>query len=102
MGTNKRYSDSIDRRMNARIAEREAEGLEPFTLTPAELELATQPLTKTPVPKPVRAWVRFGPHALQVDAEAVAWTERAVALRWTMPSGAQHKAWVWASAVEAR
>lgn len=102
MGTNRRYADSIDRRMDARIAEREVEGLEPFTLTPAELELATQPLTRAPVPKAVRAWVRFGPHAIKVDAEAVAWTERAVAIRWMTPSGVEHKAWVWASAVETR
>ena len=88
--------------MNARIAEREVEGLEPFSLTSEELELATEPLTKTPVPKPVRAWVRFGPNALKVDAEAIAWTSRAVAIQWTMASGAQHRAWIWASAVEPR
>ena len=102
MGTNKRYADSIDRRMNARIAESEVAGLEPFTLTDAELELATEQLTRTPIPRPVRAWVRFGSRALKVDAEAVAWTGRAVAIRWTMASGAEHRAWVWASAVEPR
>jgi len=100
MVTSKRYADAIDRRMNARIAEREVAGFEPFTLTNDELELATEPLTKTPVPRPVRAWVRFGPVALKVDAEAVAWTGRAVAIKWTMPSGAEHRAWVWASAIE--
>lgn len=88
--------------MNARIAEREVEGLPPLSLTNEELELDREPLTRTPVPRPVRAWVRFGPHAMKVDAEAVAWTGRAVAIRWTMASGAEHKAWVWASAVEPR
>lgn len=88
--------------MNARIAEREVAGIEPLTLTPEELELDVEPLTKTPVPRPVRAWVRFGPHAMKVDAEAVAWTGRAVAIKWTMPSGIEHQAWVWASAVEPR
>lgn len=88
--------------MNARISEREAAGQAPLSLTPDELELATEPLTKTPVPRPVRAWVRFGPVAIKVDAEAVAWTSRAVAIRWTMPSGAEHRAWVWSSAVEPR
>ena len=88
--------------MNERIAESETQGHEPFSLTTAELELDTQPLTKTPIAKPVRAWVRFGSVALRVDAEAVAWTERAVAIRWTMASGAEHRAWVWASAVEPR
>lgn len=102
MGTNKRYAASINRRMDARITESETQGHEVFSLTNAELELDTQSLTKTPIPKPVRAWVRFGPVAVKVDAEAVAWTERAVAIRWTMASGAEHRAWVWASAVEPR
>ena len=102
LSTNKRYADAIDRRMNARIAEREVEGHAPLSLTPEELELATEPVTKTPLPRPVRAWVRFGPHAMRVDAEAVAWTSRAVAIRWTMPSGVEHRAWVWSSAVGAR
>lgn len=102
MGANRRYADSIDRRMNARIAERDTEGCEPCSLTPEELELGTEPLTKTPVPRPVRAWVRFGPVGMKVDAEVVAWTGTAVAIRWTMASGAEHKAWVWASAVEPR
>jgi hypothetical protein len=102
VGTNRRYAESIDRRMNARISERGAEGYAPLSLTPAELELATKPLTRTPVRKPVRFRVRFGPHAIKVDAEAVARTGRAVAIRWTMASGAEHKAWVWASAVEPR
>ena len=88
--------------MNARIAEREAEGNAPLSLTSEELELATEPLTRTPAPRRVRAWVRFGAVAMKVDAEAVAWTGRAVAIRWIMPSGAEHRAWVWASAVEPR
>lgn len=88
--------------MNARISERDAEGHAPHSLTPAELELATEPLTKTPRPRLVRAWVRFGPVAMKVDAEAVAWTSRAVAITWMMPSGVEHRAWVWSSAVEPR
>ena len=102
VGTNKRYADSIDRRMNARITESETRGHAPVSLTTEELELTTQPLTRTPIPKPVRAWVHFGPVAVKVDAETVAWTDRAVAIRWTMASGAEHRAWVWASAVEPR
>lgn len=74
LGTNRRYADSVDRRMNSRIAEREVACLEPSSLTNEELELDTEPLTRTPVPKAVRVWVRFGPHAMKVDAEAVAWT----------------------------
>ena len=37
---------------------------------------------------------------LRVDAEAWRWTERAVAIVWTVPGGKEHRAWVWASAVE--
>lgn len=51
MGTNKRYADSIDRRMNARITESETRGHAPVSLTTEELELTTQPLTRTPIPK---------------------------------------------------
>ena len=58
MVTSKRYADAIDRRMNARIAEREVAGFEPFTLTNDELELATEPLTRTPVAKIGRASCR--------------------------------------------
>lgn len=46
--------------------------------------------------------MRFGPVAVKVEAEAVAWTERAVAIKWKMASGTEHRAWVWASAIEPR
>lgn len=55
-----------------------------------------------PVSSSRPCWVQFGPHAVKVDAEAVARTGRAVAIRWTMASGAEHRACVWASAVEPR
>ena len=57
-------------------------------------------------PVPVTAWV---PHqvayveALPIDAEAIAWTQRAVLIRWTQP-GASYPthAWLWAHAVSRR
>ncbi len=85
--------------MDARIAERVMAGGEPDTLTAAELDLDVEPLTRTPRPRPVRAWVRYGDVPLQVDGEAVAWTERAVAVRWRTPAGVEHRAWVWVGAV---
>jgi hypothetical protein len=85
--------------MDARIAERVMVG-EPESLSPSELQLGKLPLTRTPVPEPVKAWVRYGTVPLEVEAEAVAWTPRAVAIRWTTPKGENHGAWVWASAVE--
>lgn len=102
MGTNKRYTDSIDRRMDARIAERIMAEREPSTLTDRELERDEEAVTRTPLPRSVVAWVRYGEDAIRVDAEAVAWTAYAVAIRWTTPAGKEHRAWVWSSAVRAR
>lgn len=73
---------------------------EPLTLTDDELELDIQPLTRTPVAMPAIAWVRYGAVALKIPVEVVAWTSRAVAVRWKTPKGEIHKAWLWASAVE--
>ena len=50
-------------------------------------------------PIPVRAWVRFGPEPVHVDAEAVAWTPTAVRIRFEYRTG-RWDAWVWASAVQ--
>jgi len=101
MGTNKRYANSIDRRVGERADEAVTRGVQPTSLTNVELELDTYPLTKTPRPQAVRAWVRYGAAAIRVEARAVAWTSRAVALEWTTPGGETHRAWVWASAVDA-
>lgn len=98
MGTNKRYADHYDRLMSDRIAEVVARGAQPDTLTDAELDLENEPLTRTPKARPVKVWVRYGSAPLLVDAELVAWTSRAAAVRWKV-GDAQHKAWVWGSAV---
>ena len=87
MGTSKRYAGRIDRQMGARADEAATRGVEPTSLTNAELELDALPLTKTPRPPPVRAWVRYGAVAIRVEARAVAWTPRAVALEWTNARG---------------
>ena len=71
MGTNKRYADHYDGLMDARILERIAATSGPLqSLTDAELELDTEPLTIAPQPHQVKAWVRFGSTAIRVDAEA--------------------------------
>lgn len=88
--------------MNNRILEVLMRDHKPVCLTDDELELHVEPLTRTPVPRPVRAWVRYGDVAVKVDGEAVAWTSRAVAVRWTTPGGEQHRTWLWSSAVEGR
>lgn len=101
MGTSRRYPHVIDKQMDARISQRVMETGEPDTLTKAELALDREPMTRAPVPRPVRAWVRYGGVSLEVDAEAVAWTTRVVAIRWPA-SGGEHRAWVWVGAVSER
>jgi hypothetical protein len=74
---------------------------EPSSLSPLELELGKEPLTRPPIPRPVRAWARYGQEPVLIDGVAVAWTDYAVAVKWDTPSG-EHRAWVWASAVRPR
>jgi len=69
------------------------------TLSPAELELATMPVTIDPNPEQVKAWVRFGDAPVLVDALAERWTPRAVGIRLTVGEK-ELRTWVWASAVE--
>ena len=87
--------------MDARIEQSIMRDSQPESLTPAELQLDKEPLTRTPVARPVKVWVRYGVVPLLIDAEAVAWTEHAVAVRWKSPDG-EHRAWVWASAIQPR
>lgn len=70
------------------------------TLSKAELELDLHPLTKTTVAVPARAWVRYAGIATKLDLEVVAWTPRALAVRWKTPAGEADRAWAWVSAVE--
>ncbi len=99
MGTNKRYAESFDRRLDQRIIEQMMREHQPETLRSEELQLDEQPLTRCPRPRPVRAWVRYGQVPLLVEAQLVAWTPYAAAIRWSVPDGGEHRAWVWASAV---
>lgn len=100
MGSNRRFAAQVDARMDARIAERIMRSGAPLSLSSVELQLDVQPLTRTPMPEAVRVWVRYPSAALQVNALAVAWTPRAVAVKWPGPDESEHRAWVWASAVD--
>jgi hypothetical protein len=102
MGSNRRYAEQIDRGMDDRVMEKVMRSGEPLSLSPVELELDVLPLTRTPVPEEVRAWVRYPAAAVLVEALAVAWTPRAVAITWPGPDATKHRAWVWASAVHRR
>lgn len=101
MGTSRRYAAAVDRRMDERILARVMAESTPHTLTDRELELDREPLTRAPIAKPCRAWIRYDDQAALLDVEAVEWTEHAVHVRWITPAGQKQHAWVWSSAVRA-
>lgn len=74
----------------------------PISLTADELDLENHPVVQAREPIPVQAWVRFYESTVRPDAEAIAWTDKAVQIRWSGHQGATYTAWVWASAVEKR
>jgi len=80
----------IDQR---RFAQREPRSLQPE-------QLGDLPVTSGTTVQKVRAWVVWedGVEEL-VDGVAVAWTKRAVRVRFGIP-GHFHEVWVWAGAVE--
>jgi hypothetical protein len=98
VGTNRRYGEAGIAQGIDQVATR---GVEPDTLTDAQLDLNNEPLTTPRRARPVSAWVKYGNVHLEVEAEAVAWTARAVAIRWRSPEGPIHRAWVWAGATRA-
>lgn len=51
------------------------------SLTDRELAVREQPMTTYPRPRRVRAWVRFGPEAVRVDAKLVRTTPTAAGHR---------------------
>jgi len=93
MGSNRRYgsdvSDSTLERLNSQGP------------TSLYREETGDVVTAAPVPVPVQAWVRFGAEPIRVPAEAIAWTPRAVRVRFSYRTG-DWDVWVWASAVERR
>jgi hypothetical protein len=58
-------------------------------------------MTRAPKPKPYSAWVRFGPHAMQVDAVVAVWNDVACGILFTIGETAM-RCWIWADAVAAR
>lgn len=88
----------VDRLMDNRILQRIASEHPLQTLTDHELRTDTLPFTRDPQPKPCKAWVRFGPHALQVDAVVVVWNDLACGIQFTAGEK-KLRCWVWANAV---
>ena len=86
-----RYSERVTER--PRLAQREPRSLQP--------EQMGQLTVSTPaVPRKVHAWILWedGVEEL-VAAHAIAWTRRAVQVRFGAPPH-QHDVWVWAGAVQ--
>lgn len=68
----------------------------PRTLTTAEVG---GPVTEATAPIPVIAWVPFPTVSVELDCEAVAWSPRAVRVRFQLRDLQSRDCWVWASAV---
>jgi hypothetical protein len=71
----------------------------PISLSAAEIGTASTP-AEVDHPIPVEAWVRFPEAAIHVRGKAVAWSDRAVWVEFTLHDGSTHRVWVWASAVD--
>ncbi|MEV8250506.1 hypothetical protein AB0O87_06240 [Microbacterium sp. NPDC076768] len=68
------------------------------SLTDREMGVREQPMTIYPRPRHVRAWVRFGPEAVRVDAKLVRSTRLAAGIEFR--AGDQtFRCWVWGNAV---
>ena len=98
MGSSRRYAHHYDRMMDDRILAKVAADNPLQTLTPKELRADSLPVTRDPHPKPCKAWVRFGPHALQVDAVVVVWNDVACGIQFRVGEK-DMRCWVWANAV---
>lgn len=71
------------------------------SLTDRELDVREQPVTIYPQPKRVRAWVRFGPEAVRVDAKLMRSTPLAAGIEFRAEQRT-FRCWVWGNAVQLR
>lgn len=98
IGTNRRHAAHFDRLMDARILQRLAAENPLQSLTANERQESILPVTRDPQPKACTAWVRFGPHATQIDGVVVVWNDVACGIEFTVGEK-QLRCWVWANAV---
>ncbi len=76
-----------------RLAQRQPRSVTPEQLTALDVTTAAEPAR-------VHAWILWGDGAEELVAgHAVAWTRRAVRVRWGVPPHVL-EAWVWAGAVQ--
>jgi hypothetical protein len=101
MGGQKRHLRDLDRRewesINAAVVRPR-----PISLTEREIDEPHNPITVAETPIRVASFIRFYEATIRVEGEAIAWTSRAVKVRFTTKEGARHEVWVWASAVDRR
>ncbi|WP_426621977.1 hypothetical protein [Microbacterium sp. As-52] len=69
------------------------------SLSEREMDVREQPMTIYPRPKRVRAWVRFGPEAVRVEAKLVRSTPLAAGIEFRA-EGQTFRCWVWGNAVQ--
>ena len=84
--------------MDDRILHRIASEYPLQTLSEKERQSDVLPVTRDPRPKACKAWVRFGPHPMLVDAVVVVWTDIACGIEFQV-GDQKHRCWVWANAV---
>jgi len=100
MGTSKRLAPLYDMEAQHRaiIAASKRGPLQ--SLTDRELAVREQPVTIYPhgAQKRVRAWVRFGPEAIRVDAKIVRSTPLAAGIEFRAAEQT-FRCWVWGNAV---
>jgi hypothetical protein len=98
VGSNKRYARDYDQLMDDRILQRVASEHPLQSLTDEEIRKDDLPITRDPRPRKCRAWVRFGPNPMRVDAVVVVWNDVACGIEFTV-GDTQMRCWVWANAV---
>ncbi|MFJ4173978.1 hypothetical protein [Microbacterium sp. NPDC089696] len=93
-----RLSAALDRRSQHQSIIAAAKHGPLQSLTDRELEVRDQPMTIYPRPKLVRAWVRFGPESIRVDAKLVRSTPLAAGIEFRAEEHT-FRCWVWGNAV---
>lgn len=102
MGSSKRLAAHYDMRSQHQAILAAARSGPLQSLTDRELRLREQPVTIYPQPyRPVRAWVRFGPEAIRVDAKLARSTPSAAVIEFRA-GDTTYRCWVWGNAVEVR
>lgn len=98
MGSNKRLAPLYDKRLQHQSILAAAKRGPLQSLTPRDLDTHEQPMTIYPRPRRVRAWVRFGPEAVRVDAKLVRSTPLAAGIEF-QAENQTFRCWVWGDAV---